>query len=63
MLSIPNLTLTVPYNGPYQGAPPERGIFYRGPVYERGRISLVEVYERVEKSVTLDRKKGEKGHR
>ena len=33
------------YNGPYRGAPPERGTFSRLEVYERVGISLVEVYE------------------
>ena len=40
-----------PYNGLYGEAPPERGIFFRLPEYERVGISLVEVYKRVGKSV------------
>ena len=40
-----------PYNGLYEEAPPERGTFIRPQVYERVGILLVEVYERVEKSV------------
>ena len=35
----------------YGEAPPERGTFFRLQVYERVEISLVELYERVEKSV------------
>ena len=38
-----------PYSGPYWEAPPERGTFFRLPVYERD-LTLVEVYERVENS-------------
>ena len=34
-----------PYNGRYGEVPPERGSFSRLQVYERVRISLVEVYE------------------
>ena len=33
-----------PYDGLYREASPERGIFFRLQVYERGGISLVEVY-------------------
>ena len=40
-----------PYDGLYGEAPPERGIFVRPQVYERVAILLVEVYERVGKSV------------
>ena len=39
----------VPYNGLYGEAPPERGTFFRLQVYKR--ISQVEVYKRVGKSV------------
>ena len=39
------------YNGLYGEALPERGTFFMLQVYERVGISLVEVYERVEKSV------------
>ena len=35
----------------YGEARPERGTFFRLQVYERVEISLVELYERVEKSV------------
>ena len=42
-----------PYNGLYGEAPPEMGTFLRlqGQGYERVGISLVEVYERVGRSV------------
>ena len=40
-----------PYNGPYGEAPPESGTFFRLQVYERVGISLVEVYNKVGKSV------------
>ena len=40
-----------PYDGLYGQAPPERGIFFRRQVYERGGISLGEVYKRLGKSV------------
>ena len=40
-----------PYNGLYGEAPPERGIFFRLQVYKRVGILLVEVYDRVGKSV------------
>ena len=43
-----------PYNGRYGEAPPERGTFFRFQVYESEGISLVEVYERVGKSVIWD---------
>ena len=43
-----------PYNGLYEEAPPERGTFFRLPVYERVGISLVEVYEKVGKSVIFN---------
>ena len=36
-----------PYNGLYREVPPEKGTFVRPQVYERVRILLVEVYERV----------------
>ena len=39
------------YDGLYGQAPPERGIFFRLQVYERGGISLGEVYKRLGKSV------------
>ena len=41
------------YNGLYGKTPPERGIFFRFQVYEREGISLVEVNERVGKSVYI----------
>ena len=52
----PSTTLTkdpggTPYNGLYGEAPPERGIFFRLPEYERVGISLVDVYKRGGKSV------------
>ena len=40
-----------PYNGLYGKAPPVRGTFFTLQVYERVRISRVQVYERVGKSV------------
>ena len=40
-----------PYNGLYEEAPAEMDTFLRLKVYERVRISLVGVYERVQKSV------------
>ena len=40
-----------PYDGLYGEAPPERGTFFRFQVYERIVVSLVEVYQRGEKSV------------
>jgi len=40
-----------PYNGQYKKAPPERGNFFRHQVYERAGILLVEVYERIGRSV------------
>ena len=38
-------------DGLYGQAPPERGIFFRLQVYERGGISLGEVHKRLGKSV------------
>ena len=38
-----------PYNGLYGGVPLKRGSFFRFQVYERARISPVEVYESVGK--------------
>ena len=65
------------YNGLYREAVPERDTFFKLQVpylpvynahpyimrtlYERVGISLVEVYERVGKSVTLDSEKAQKG--
>ena len=53
-----------PYNGLYGEAPPEMGAFLRlqGQGYERVGISLVEVYERVEKSVSSVGKKVQKSY-
>ena len=42
---------STPYNGLYEEAPAKMGTFLRLKVYERVRISLVGVYERVQKSV------------
>ena len=39
------------YDGLYGQAQPERGIFFRRQVYERGEISLGEVYKRLGTSV------------
>ena len=49
-----------PYNGSYGEAPPERGTFLRLQVYERGGISLVEAYGRVETNVIFGSKKVQK---
>ena len=49
------------YNGLYGEAPPERGTFLRLQVYERGGISLVEAYGRVETNVIFGSKKVQKG--
>ena len=49
-----------PYNCLYEGAPSERGTFFRLQVYERVGIWLVEVYERVGKSVLKVCKKAQK---
>ena len=38
-----------PYNGLNEGVPLKRGSFFRFQVYERARISPVEVYESVGK--------------
>ena len=46
---VPGVT---PYNGLYGEAPPERETFFRLQVYKRVRISQVEVYKRVGKSLT-----------
>ena len=53
-----------PYNGLYGEAPPEMGTFLRlqGQGYERVGISLVEVYERVGRSViSVGKKRVQKG--
>lgn len=44
----------------YGKAPPGRGAFYRPQLYERLRIQLVEVYQRVGKSVILDDERAKK---
>ena len=49
------------YKGLYGEAPPERGIFFRLQAYKRVGIPLVEVYERVGKSVVSVCKKDQKG--
>ena len=46
------------FGGQYGEAPPDRGTFFRLQVNERVRISLVEVYKRVGKSVILVCKQG-----
>ena len=43
-----------PNNGLYEEAPPKRGTFFRLPVYERVGNLLVEVYEKVGKSVIFN---------
>ena len=50
-----------PYNGPYGEAPPERGTFFRPQVYEGVGILLVEVYERVGRSVIWVCERAQKG--
>ena len=53
-----------PYNGLYGEAPPEMGTFLRlqGQGYEKVGISLVEVYERVGRSViSVGKKRVQKG--
>ena len=50
-----------PYNGLYGEAPPERVIFFRLQVYERGGILLVEVYKRVGKSIIWVCERTQKG--
>ena len=50
-----------PYNGLYGEAPPERGTSLRLQIYERGGISLVEAYGRVETNVIFGSKKVQKG--
>ena len=40
-----------PDDGLYRGVPPSRGTFLRLQVYERVGMSLVEIYQRVRKSV------------
>ena len=49
------------YNGPYGEAPPKSGTFLSFQVYKRVVISLVEVYERVGKTVISVCKKAQKG--
>ena len=46
--------------GSYREVPPKRGTFFRPRAYQRIKISLVEVFERVEKSVTSVCKKSQK---
>ena len=48
-----------PSNGLYGEAPPERGTFFRLQVYKRVRISQVDVYKRVGKSVVSQRELNE----
>ena len=49
------------HSGLYSKALPKRGTFFRLLVYEREVISLVEVHERVGKSVIVVCKKAQKG--
>ena len=51
-----------PYNNLYGETPPEVGTFFGLQVDERVGISLVEVYERVEKSVISVGKKAQKSY-
>ena len=50
-----------PYDGLYGEAPLKRGIYFRLQVYERVAILLVEVYERVGKSVIWVCESAQKG--
>ena len=50
-----------PYDGLYGEAPLKRGIYFRLQVYERIAILLVEVYERVGKSVIWVCESAQKG--
>ena len=50
-----------PYDGLYGEAPLKRGIYFRLQVYERVAILLVEVYERVGKSVVWVCESAQKG--
>ena len=66
--SLTDITISVPggtsYNGLYGEAPPERGTVFRLQLDERvGISSLVELYERVGKSVIWVRKKALKSKR
>ena len=63
--SLTDIAISVPggtsYNGLYGEAPPERGIVFRLQLDERvGISSLVELYERVGKSVIWVRKKAQR---
>ena len=51
----------MPYRDLYGKAPPERDIFFRLQVYERGGISLVEEYKRGGKSVIWVCERAQKG--
>ena len=55
----------VPYSGLYGEAPPDGGLPFQGfrPVRGRVRISLIEIYERVGKSVISACKKSQKSNR
>ena len=50
-----------PYNGQYCRTPLKRGNIFRLQVYERAGVSLVEVHDRVEKSLMFVCKKVQKG--
>ena len=50
-----------PENSLYGEAPPKRGTFFRLQVYKRVEILLVEVYERVGKSLTWVSERAQKG--
>ena len=52
---------SMPYRDLYGKAPPERGIFFRLQVYERGGISLVEENKRGGKSVIWVCERAQKG--
>ena len=48
-----NLGVVTPSNGLYREAPPKSGPFFKLKVWGRIGISLIEVYERVGKTVFL----------
>ena len=50
----------IPYDDLYREVPPKRGTCFRLQAYERGGISLVEVYKRVGKSEFYGLKKSRK---
>ena len=53
LLDRTDLTLNLPYNGPYVEAPCERATLFRLQVYERVGKSVIEVYERNKRALRL----------